>query len=33
MVLTNGDQIASLEVQNVTDAQAGKTVVLKGVIK
>jgi PTS system D-glucosamine-specific IIA component/PTS system glucose-specific IIA component len=33
MVLTNGDQIASLEVQKVTDAQAGKTMVLKGVIK
>ena len=33
MVLTNGDQIASLEVQNVADAQAGKTVVVKGVIK
>ena len=33
MVLTNGDQIASLEVQNVADAIAGKTVVVKGVIK
>ena len=33
MVLTNGDKIASMEVQNVADAIAGKTVVVKGVIK
>ena len=33
MVLTNGDKIASLEVQNVADVIAGKTVVVKGVIK
>lgn len=33
IVLTDKDQIASLEIQSVTMAEAGKTIVLKGIIK
>ena len=33
LVLTNMDQIAKLEIHNLSTAEAGKTVLIKGVVK